>query len=88
MFVPYGTGAAKLAVDVRITALHAFFTQVNAVLGTHVAGFPIRMIGACSHCFPLEWSVGVMEYWGLPATRYSISIIPLRILKYYSFFIS
>jgi len=52
VLVPNRAGAAELAIDVRVAALHTFFTQVNAVLGAHVAGFPIRMIGACAHYIP------------------------------------
>jgi hypothetical protein len=49
VLVPYGAGAAKLAVDVRIPALEAFFAHIHTVLGAHVTGFSIRMIHALPH---------------------------------------
>jgi hypothetical protein len=52
VLVPYGAGAAEFAVDVRVTALEAFFTHVDAVLGAHETGFSIRMLDARSHIIP------------------------------------
>ena len=48
VLVPNGAGAAKFAVKIGIAALKTFLTQIDAVLGAHVAGFSIRMI----HTFP------------------------------------
>ena len=41
VFIPDGTGCAKFAVDVGVAALKTVFTQIDAVLGAHVAGFSV-----------------------------------------------
>jgi hypothetical protein len=46
---PDRAGCAELAVYVGIAALQAFFAQIDAVLGAHEAGFPVRVMGTGSH---------------------------------------
>jgi hypothetical protein len=49
VLIPDGAGTAKFAVDAGIAALETRLTQVDPVLGTHVAGFSIRMVDTFSH---------------------------------------
>ena len=44
-----GTGGAMLAVEFRIAAFDALFTQVNTIFFTAVNAFGVGMVGAWIH---------------------------------------
>ena len=54
MFVPYGAGTEKFAVNFGIAALETFLAQIDAVLGAHVAGLSIRMVHTFSHFYSFQ----------------------------------
>ena len=46
-------GSSELAIDFRITAVHAIFAHIDVVLGADVGGLSVRMVGAVVHYISL-----------------------------------
>ena len=42
-------GSSELAINFRITAVHAIFAHIDVVFGTDIAGLSVRMICAAVH---------------------------------------
>ena len=60
---PYRAGLPKLAVNLWITALEAFVTQVDVLFHAEIAGFALRVIDTGSHAGSFSVVVPDGRFW-------------------------